>query len=328
MLFGLAMNRFLVLVAFFISTTCLHPNLNKFVPEKFCSEQMSKIYDVESELSSSASSNCWGSSGTFFQFLDDAIDVVIPCVEKDREILDLCIDGIRKYGNNIRRVIVVSKKPLTDKAEWFSETAYPFSLQEVALALSKENPTTGLFVQSGDRTGWYFQQLLKLYAPLVIPDISSNVLILDADVIFLNRVDFLNANHAGLYNPGEEFHLPYFEHGARLIPGFHKCFMPYSGISHHMIFQRSVIDALFAEVESYHSRPFWKIFCELVDPQHLLESGASEYEIYFNYVFLHTNQVSIRKLNWKNIVNLKEVRKLKKRGYDYIAIHSYCRIGE
>ena len=35
------------------------------------------------------------------------IDVVIPCHPKDLDTLELCIEGIRKYGQNIRRVIVV-----------------------------------------------------------------------------------------------------------------------------------------------------------------------------------------------------------------------------
>ena len=88
------------------------------------------------------------------------------------------------------------------------------------------------------QVGWYYQQLLKLYAAFVIPDISSNVLIVDADTIFLNPVHFLNAQHAGLYNPGTEYNPPYFEHAAKLIPNFKKLFPQHSGISHHMLFQK------------------------------------------------------------------------------------------
>ncbi len=61
-----------------------------------------------------------------YNLSNDPIDVVIPCTNKDKKTLDLCIDGIRKYGKNIRRVIVVSSKPLTDKAEFFDEKLYPF----------------------------------------------------------------------------------------------------------------------------------------------------------------------------------------------------------
>lgn len=255
---------------------------------------------------------------TIFPFSDHPIDVVIPSVEKDLVTLNFCIRGIRENGANIRRVIVVSKQQLTDQAEWFDEAHYPFSFQDVAVALMKNN------TQHRERVGWYYQQLLKLYAPLVIPGISPNVLILDSDAIFLNPVSFLNPNNGGMYNPGREYHVPYFQHGARLIPGFYKWFLGYSGISHHMIFQKPVIEALFQDIEQYHAKPFWCMFCHLVDPKSM-QAGASEYEIYFNYVFAHTDQVSVRILKWKNIHTLKEISKLKKKGLHYVCFHSYDR---
>ena len=262
---------------------------------------------------------------TFFPFSDQRIDVVIPSVEKDLLTLDLCIQGIRENGANIGRIIVISKRRLTAQAEWFNEADYPFSFQDVAAALAKDNPQLiQLLIQKGERVGWYYQQLLKLYAPLVIPDISDNVLILDSDAIFLNPVSFLNQNNGGLYNPGVEYHIPYFQHAARLIPGFYKRFLRYSGISHHMIFQKPVIEAILEEVEQQHAQPFWQIFCHLVAPENIF-SGASEYEIYFNYVFTHTNQVSVRLLEWKNIHKLSEIDKWKKKGMHYVCLHSYDR---
>lgn len=264
-----------------------------------------------------------------FSFSNDPIDVVIPSVEKDLLTLQLCIAGIRKNGANVRRIIVVSKNKLTDQAEWFNEKMYPFSLSDVALALAKgDRQKQELLLQKGGRAGWYYQQLLKLYAFLVIPDISSNILVLDSDTVFLNPVTFLNDENEGMYNPGIEYHPPYFQHGALLIPGFYKCFPDYSGISHHMIFQKAVLDSLFSTVERIHSDPFWQVFCRCVSEESLFHSGASEYEIYFNYIFSRTHQISIRKLEWKNINRLSDIEPLKKKGFHYVSIHSYDRIEE
>ena len=69
---------------------------------------------------------------TTYTFSQEAIDVVIPCCAKDRETLNLCIEGIRKFGKNIRRVIVVSNEPLTELAEWFDEKKFPFSKNDIA----------------------------------------------------------------------------------------------------------------------------------------------------------------------------------------------------
>ena len=46
---------------------------------------------------------------------------MIPVCQKDLRTLDYAIDGIREYGRGIRRIIIVSDKPYTDKAEWFDE---------------------------------------------------------------------------------------------------------------------------------------------------------------------------------------------------------------
>src|ERR1700733_3334651 len=117
------------------------------------------------------------SEEVFYPFTSDPIDVVIPSIEKDAMTLELCIAGIRKNCSSIRKVIVVSSKQLTHKAEWFDESRYPFSKKDVAFYLSKgvSQRTSSLLQQQDSRLGWYYQQLLKLYAPFVIPDISPNV---------------------------------------------------------------------------------------------------------------------------------------------------------
>lgn len=269
-----------------------------------------------------------------FAFFNDPIDVIIPCVEKDLLTLEHCIRGIRENGVNIRRIIVISDKHLTNEAEWFNESDYPFSFQDVGIALAcGDMPLRGKLIQKGSRTGWYYQQLLKIYAHSVIPGISSNILILDSDVVFLRPVRFLNQHNAGMYNPGVENNIPYFQHAERLLPGFRKCFSEFSGISHHMLFQRSIVEALIHDVEQHHGRPFWQIFCELVDRKWVPYSGASEYEIYFNYAFSHCNQVEIRKLRWKNLLQWKvsqianEIQRAKACSeLEYICFHSYeCR---
>lgn len=265
---------------------------------------------------------------TLFPLIDEPIDVVIPSTEKDLVTLELCLAGIKENGKGIRRIIVVSKTKLTDKAEWFDEASYPFSYQEITEALAKGDLEGKKVLELSGRTGWYLQQLLKLYAPLVIPGISSNVLILDSDTIFLNPVTFLNEHFAGMYNPGCEYHPAYFNHASRLHPEIYKLFGWYSGISHHMIFQKPVVQELLERVETLHSAPFWKVFCQLVEPENYAFSGASEYEIYFNYLFSRTDQPSIRLLKWKNINKLSEIPLLKEEGFHYVSAHSYHRIQE
>ena len=78
-------------------------------------------------------------------------------------------------------------------------------------------------------------------------------------------------------------------------------------------------------VEDYftNERPFWKIFLDMVDKNQFMHSGASEYEIYFTYMYLnHPNDIIIRQLKWENVSNLNTDNQ---NNYDYVSIHWYMR---
>ena len=259
-----------------------------------------------------------------FVFSDELIDVVIPCVEKDLPILELCIEAIKKYGENIRRIIVISKHHLTDSAEWFPEENFPFSINDVKVALINGVAKRGKSLIKAGRVGWYYQQLLKFYAAYTIPDISTNILILDSDTIFLKPVTFLNDEGAALYNYGLEHVKGYFLHAHNFVPNFKRCFN-YSGITHHMMFQKPVLDTLFNEIETYHQKPLWQAFCKCVDTDNIYFAGASEYEIYFNYAFSCSDQFSLRKLRNRNLRRFKNLDYCRRHNYDYVSIHAYSR---
>ncbi|MCE5316810.1 MAG: DUF6492 family protein [Parachlamydia sp.] len=240
------------------------------------------------------------------------------------EILNLCISGIRQNLENIRRVIVVSSAPFTSQAEWFDEKKYPFNKYDLAYEIFNNEDIAKFYTVNPSRLGWIYQQFLKLYASFVIPDISSNVLIIDADTIFLKPVQFLGSQGEGLYNPGSEYHLPYFEHASKLIPGLNRVFPEYSGISNHMLFQKEVIDDLFCIIQNHHNCEAWQAICRCIDHQHFNGSSLSEYEIYFNFVFTRTDQMRIRTLKWANI-SLNDLPIYQKDDYDFVSCHYYIR---
>lgn len=268
-------------------------------------------------------------SKKLFELSDEPIDVVIPACPKDINTLECCIEGIRENCENIRRIIVVSESRLTDSAEWYDEKLYPFSILDIAIALMRNDVKIGgeFWKESKGRVGWYYQQMLKYYAPFVIPDISSNVLVVDSDVIFLNRVEFLNPMGGALLNTNKEYYREYFQHAARLLPGFKRLYPQYSGISHHMLMQRPILEDLMSQVENHHGMKFWKAFCNCVSLEALIagKSGASEYEIYFNFALRRTDQVEIRSLWWEDTPYFKERHQYKACGYHYIAVHEWLR---
>jgi len=262
-----------------------------------------------------------------YPLVDDPIDVVIVTHPKDKETLDDCIRGIRKNGVNVNRVIVVSTEPLTDQAEWFDERLYPFSYDDVFLTIAKGNRKKGkaFFKDHNRGPGWYLQQLLKLYAPFVIPGISSNVLVVDADTIFMNQVKFLNKKNGGLFCFNTiEPKSRYLRHARRFLPDYKRAHPEVYSVCHHMLFQREILEDLFRTVEEYHQMTFWQAFCDCVDLREQ-KAAASEYEIYYSFAFNHTDQVKLRKLQWTNSVDLDKKKSYKKRGYHYVSFHKYKR---
>jgi len=252
--------------------------------------------------------------------MNNQIDVVIPARKKDLCTLELCIEGVKKNVCNIGRVIVVSKEKLTNNAEWVREASFPFTLEDVKnkLAKPKKDYTNAHWMP---REGWYYQQLLKLYFFFVIPNLSLNILEVDADVIFLNKVRFTE-DETALYAWGTENHLPYFRHMQRLLPQLGKAIKDKSGICHHLLYQHDLIYDLFFLVEEYHKLPFWEAFLYCVDVNDDYKSGAGENEMYFSFINkFHIHRIKLRKLKWQNHGDLSRLEEFKKEGFDFIAFH-------
>lgn len=256
----------------------------------------------------------------------DPIDVVIVTHPKDKETLEDCISGIRENCSNVRRIIVVSEIKLTDQAEWFNENQFPFSKEEISLAIAKGNKKKSKkFTQRPGRgPGWFFQQLAKLYSAFVIPDISSNVLVVDSDTIFLNPVSFLDESYGGLFCfCARKIKKSYLAHAKNFLPGYERINPEIYCVCHHMLFQRPILEDLFQTVENYHGLPFWKAFCDCVNFKK--HGGASEFEIYYNFALSHTDQVQIRGLKWTQSAHPDEKDRYKNGGYHFVSFHSYMR---
>jgi len=172
---------------------------------------------------------------------------------------------------------------------------------------------------SPGRNNWYYQQLLKLYAGFVCPDILNKYLVIDADVFFFNSIEF-ELNTKTILTCGEEYNEDYFSHMIRMHPSFTRQ-LNKSGISHHMLFNKEYVVEMINMVEDYHKMPFWIVFLKMVDESRYHGSGASEYEMYFHYmVQYHSDIIHLRHLNWSNKEYYYDLNQARIEGYDYISL--------
>lgn len=243
----------------------------------------------------------------------EVFDIVIVVGKKDNNIIKNQLEYTKKNIIGYRNIFLISDDDnlLIDNCITISEKIFPFSLETIAL-----------YHGLSERNGWYLQQLLKLYAGNIIPNILDKYLILDSDTFFIKPTSFF-INNKPLYNYGNEYHYPYFEHMIKLNNNLIKQYPDKSGICHHMIFEKKIINELFNLIETTHNENFYKVFLKFVNKNNINNSGASEYEIYFNYIIKeHSNDIIIRKLNW---INGELNNETLKSDYDYISNHWYLR---
>lgn len=250
-------------------------------------------------------------------------DVIIPTHKKDLQILEYCITFAKKNLIGARRIITISKEKYSQNAEWYDEALYPFSIDLVRQYV-------------GDSCGWYFQQLLKLYAPLVIPGVSKNVLILDSDTVFFRKVKMLDNQGLPLFNVSKDdkicrrpFDIKVASHIEKLLPSLAiknlpKKFQNLSGISHHMMFNQDLVLEMMKKIEENDPAKdsFYKIFLKHADKSH----SASEYQLYYCFLLVyHPHRIRFRKLRYKNTADINIKKYLRRFKYHYCSFHHYLR---
>ena len=236
-------------------------------------------------------------------------DIVIPVGPNDKSVIEQQIKHTQKNIIGYRNIYLICYDPsiTIDGCITINENIFPFNIDTVAEHHGKL-----------ERNGWYLQQLLKLYAGKIIPNILDKYLVIDSDTFFLKPTTFVENNKC-LYNYGTEYHKPYFHHMEKLDKDLTKIDKSKSGICHHMIFETKYIDELISKIEKNHNELFYNIFLKTVTEKK--GSGASEYEIYFNYMLKYNpDKIQIRKLNWGNTCKLDTDCNL-----DYISYHWYLR---
>ena len=227
--------------------------------------------------------------------MEPQFDIVIPFGPFDTGILEKQIAYTKKNIIGHRNIYIVSHDPSLsiEGCITIDERIFPFTIDTI------------MRIHGGKyrKNGWYLQQLLKLYAGIVIPGILERYLVIDADTFFLKPTSFLEGDKC-LYNYGTEYHAPYFVHMSKLHPMLEKVDRHKSGICHHMMFETKYVKEMMDIVEKAHGGDtFYNVFLKCVTE--VADSGASEYEIYFNYMLkFHQDKIIVRPLKWRDMREL------------------------
>jgi|WetSurMetagenome_2_1015567.scaffolds.fasta_scaffold255328_2 hypothetical protein len=229
-------------------------------------------------------------------FSDVPIDVVIPTIEKDYDCLREVIESIRNYVSHpINRIYIVSRNQ-SDIADFCRSNNAFLVDEDSVLGYSKKRINYNF--NGRDRSGWLFQQLLKLRVDTYTS--CENILVVDSDTVFLRPKAFIYKGKT-VFDQSDELHLPYFKVLNQLLGSISKPVASY--IVHYMLFNRLRLREMRAEIEKNIRLPWDEAI--ILKTDYSSNSGFSEYETYGNYMKKRHRNEMIENY-WFNTVSTPE----------------------
>lgn len=248
------------------------------------------------------------------------IDVIIPVANKDMKILPYCINSIQKHVKHpINKIFIISSK--TDDIRTLCDiNGCTFIDENIVLPIRKKDIRYNVGLK--DRSGWLFQQMLKLSGDTISK--LDNYLIADADNVYIrNRV--FEHNKKTIFDISDEYHRPYFETYKKLLGC--DIFLPVSLISHNMLINVFVLKELKNIIEKRNHVKWYEAILKNIDQKKM--SFISEQETYGNYMFQNYRNRMILEY-WFNlslkrteISNIKNLVRIFSPFYKSLSFHSY-----
>jgi hypothetical protein len=200
------------------------------------------------------------------------IDVVIPIVEKDLITAKHVIPSIRAMIlHPIEKIYLVA--PDSEKIKQFAK--------EMNCEFILENDVSKNFTEIKKHGGWILQQFLKLNADKISK--SENILIVDADTIFLRPQIFINdKKNMYTFNIHDQYFLRRKKFTKKLLKT--NVYFKLDFTAHHMIFKRSWLKEFHAHIEKSHNKPWEEAILDLVKDD---SYGFADYDVYATYVMLY-----------------------------------------
>jgi|GEM_PF-358269 len=262
---------------------------------------------------------------TLYPLANEPIDVVIYATEKHKVTLDLCIDSMRRFGKNIRRIGVISSEPLSEQAEWWDEKLFPFSCASVLNILFPHDPfeRRRYSYHPRNQLQQIYGQLLRLYAPRVVPGLSSNLLLLDPNIVFVSDTDFMTEQGEPKFHVRSAHTPAYQALAVHLLPSVF--YGKSVGMSHFGLVQRPILEDLFDQLQQTHGKEPWEAICAALDYSKFYEPCFSALTLYGSFALCKTDQVKLSPLKWISALYIHDLTTHQKEGYNYIQLGVHSR---
>lgn len=200
----------------------------------------------------------------------EPLDVVIPIVEKDLVTAVETVKSIRAMVfHPIKNIYLVAPD---------SERIRQFAKQNNCIYVL-ESDVIPNFDRAKTFGVWVFQQFIKLNCDKFAK--SDNILVVDADTIFLRPQVFINDRKGNfIFNVHSDYDLRRKKFTQKLLN------LPYhfrfDFVAHHMVLNKSLLQELKREIEAIHKQDWHEVILDYIVKESKV--GFSEYDIYATFV--------------------------------------------
>jgi hypothetical protein len=250
-------------------------------------------------------------------------DAVIPFHPKDKETVRMCCDSLKGVLNVTNIYLISTENPNIENTSFIDEKSIS-NIVSLETIKTKWEATGSRF---SNRAGWIYQQLLKLGASEIIPNLSDDFLISDSDIVFLNNPYIQTENgifpYAKAYTG--EYNEPYRKNYERLMK--EPTESGFSFINHNMVFNRNNIKELKQFIQHKNNKKWDIAIIDALD--YNCFSDFSEYDLYGNWMFKYKHnkiqKVNINIKDIKVVPNINEINIAKSQNYHILSSQAWNR---
>ncbi len=210
----------------------------------------------------------------------EPIDVVIPIIAKDLKILPLCLEGVRHSVAHPMQDIYIVAPAHPEIMQFCQQHGLQFVEESTVLGFGPKDLNLQLTFADGttrDRSGWLFQQLVKLSGKV---GTCRRYLCIDADHVLIRPHVFLTKEEKTVFYMSYEEHQPYYDNIHRLMPELVLDKLSY--IDHKMLFDKVQLENLHHLLSQRSGHSWIDTIVEHYDRSSF--AGFSEFELYGNFV--------------------------------------------
>lgn len=249
------------------------------------------------------------------------IDVIIPVVEKDLLALPHVINGVRTHVKHpLVQIYIVA--PASESIGAVAKATGCIFINETTVCATTKQQIN--FVVNGkDRSGWIYQQLLKLNFDKL--GTCENYLVVDADTVFIKDTAFERKGKL-YFDFSDEYNEAYYK-SYELITGM-KHNSRVSFIAHYMLFTKARLKELKQKIEQHSNKGYTDAIIQLKEKV-FNNSNFSEYETYANYcITMYPHAYRIRywfnnSLRNSELKDINTAAALHKGKHKSISFHAY-----